>query len=436
MADPLGLNTVAPGQNDKEITINDDNLKQNNAANDYASIAITGDYALTTDDQQSKGFLEFTGTIGSNANIDVLALLTRKMDIKNSTAGGFDLNVRYAAGGTAVTVPNGEVRTIQATGTNVVEAGGGSGGGGSASPVSLKSSDYVTLDSFVASTSPAVNLDSPGTPYDRWEISIDNLVLETDSCTVFLRFKQGGTSLSGSEDYEWSNYRNRAGNTSVVGAGDITADAIDLSPEAIYVGSTAGENFNCTITIFDPGGSQTKTAEYRSHFQGTDGSRYNVFGGGSLVLNENAIDGVEITVVDGATQAARNIASGNFTLRGRPKTPISGHAVDQTTDATPKTIWSLPLAAGESAMIEAQVTGTLSTGGETYTRRVSTAGQTSGATTTVNVEGTPLTLPLGSPGAGGATFVANSSPNQVELQVTGAAAETWNWVATMTITKV
>ena len=90
----------------------------------YASIAVTGNYTLTTangaTDQARNMMLKFTGTLTANADITV-PTASKLYFVDNSTTGGFSIVVKPAAG-TGVTIPNGVKRIVYCDGTNVVDA--------------------------------------------------------------------------------------------------------------------------------------------------------------------------------------------------------------------------------------------------------------------------------------------------------------------------
>lgn len=102
----------------------------------------------------------------------------------------------------------------------------------------------------------------------------------------------------------------------------------------------------------------------------------------------------------------------------------------QTTNATPLVLWDLALASGETAIVEAIVSAKKSTNDEAYNAHLVNGGMNIAGTTTVGTL-TRTEYQFGSPDAGlDADLVAETSVNEtIDLAVTGATSETWDWLA-------
>lgn len=425
----LDLSTAA-NNSSAYLLSNTADQETSDSNNRYKSIAMSdADYALTADDQQRAGYLEFTGTLTAARNIDMLATKSRQMTIRNSTAGGFDLTVRYAAGGGTVTVSSNDVKTIQATGTDIIEAGGGGGGGGGG-PVQVQavssSSDWVVLDQQTASAVSTLDLTFDPSLVQELRVDIFGLSVSSSGSDVFLRISEnGGSTFISTTNYDNSLHGMRAVDTQLASTDE------NQSSWRVANAMPAGANQSADIQVWlpDPGSSLIKN--FYSRVVTTDSGAQHSFrdNGGRYDGTPAAYNAIRFFPGTGTF-------SGFFILRGRPKNPISGYASVQTTDATVTTLWSLPLAAGESAMVEAQVTAGISTGTQTYSARILNTGQNAAGTTTVGTQ-VRDEIELGAPNASlNASLAANDTTDEIELQVTGAAAETWDWVATMTITKI
>ena len=163
----------APNNSSAYVISNQADGQLDDAANAYLSIAMSdADYVLSAAEEQEHGFLEFTGTLTADRNIDFLAAKERNMTLKNSTAGGFNLIARYAAGGSTVVIEPSTAEIIQATGADIVPAGGSSGGGGGGGSVSLvggqrRASVYLTSSQLITDNASSVAISWDAADFDN-----------------------------------------------------------------------------------------------------------------------------------------------------------------------------------------------------------------------------------------------------------------------------
>ena len=205
--------------------------------------------------------------------VDALDKLTTRGDLLTRDASG---HVRFGIG------TNGQV--LSNNGTDLVWST-------TAAPVVAVEAGAVaaaaTLDIAVGST------------YDLYEIDLINMIPVTVNVAPWIRFSQSGSFLSGGSDYLWG----------ITGPGNDESDSeITLSGN---VGNNADEGINVTVRVFRPGVSAiqktcTWFGVYRTSVPVTTG----VVGGGRLLANTNAIDGVRFLFSSG------NIASGYYAVRG------------------------------------------------------------------------------------------------------------------------
>jgi hypothetical protein len=126
----LGIREVVPGQDNVTVSINQGNDTLDNSENRATSIA-TGDanVTLTTAQQMTNGFLDFTGAMTANRDVYVVPSLSRSFSVRNSTTGGFNLVFRYLIGGATVSLGGGLSAALHCDGTDVILVGKDSAGG-------------------------------------------------------------------------------------------------------------------------------------------------------------------------------------------------------------------------------------------------------------------------------------------------------------------
>jgi hypothetical protein len=109
-------------------------------------VSTTGGSTTLTDDQALNAILAVSGTLSSNATINVPAR-TKAWIVKNGTAGAFTVTVKTSAG-SGIVVPQGESALLYCDGTNVLQA---------------RSSAFTTIDvSGVASLGGSAQVDGSG----------------------------------------------------------------------------------------------------------------------------------------------------------------------------------------------------------------------------------------------------------------------------------
>jgi len=149
--------------------------------------------------------------------------------------------------------------------------------------------------------SAAATLDIALGSADMYEIDLINLLPATDNVNLFARFSQSSSFLSGASDYRWGRHTFDARVT----------DASDSEIEVTSaVGNVAGEGATLTIRIFKPSTAVfNKVMRWQGVFVSTTPEMINDSGGGQLIANTDAIDGVRFLFSSG------DIASGYYAVR-------------------------------------------------------------------------------------------------------------------------
>lgn len=136
---------------------------------------------------------------------------------------------------------------------------------------------------------------------NMYEIDLINIAPATDAQEFFARFSQSGSFLSGAADYNWNIVTNGA---SVTDASDSEMRIAD------NCGNAANELTTVTLRIFRPSvGSFAKTMIWHGRSVTATPTLIETSGGGQLIANTNAIDGVRFMYTSG------NIASGYYAVR-------------------------------------------------------------------------------------------------------------------------
>jgi hypothetical protein len=149
--------------------------------------------------------------------------------------------------------------------------------------------------------SAAATLDITLGSADMYEIDLIDFLPATDNVSLFARVSQSGSFLAGAADYEWA-YTGFAVRTTDASDSEITM--------ADQWGNAAGEDGRYTIRIFRPSvGSFKKGMIWFGHWTSTAGELLANHGGGVLIANTDAIDGVRFLFSSG------NIASGYYAVR-------------------------------------------------------------------------------------------------------------------------
>lgn len=148
--------------------------------------------------------------------------------------------------------------------------------------------------------------------FDRYLLTIDGLIPETDNTSLFLRVSEdsGATWASGASDYRWTNI---IANES--GAFASQQDAADSEIQlATAIGTGTGESANFTIEFSSPSSSSVRKVFKADSFllsAAPTSSRYCATG--VYVASSNAINGIQLSM------SADDIASGTFCLYGLRK---------------------------------------------------------------------------------------------------------------------
>ena len=422
---------IAANNSSAYLASNEADLKVDNSGNRYKSVAMSdADYELTPDDQQNAGFVEFTGTLTEQRNIDMLATKMRKMTFKNSTLGGFDLVVRYAAGGATVTIPNGEERGIQATGSNVIPDGGGSGGGGGTLQAVLANGGEMILIEEKALSGGSSSIFYDPTAWGEIVYKIIYADMSADDDMILRASTDGSTFDVGDSSYGWSYNVISANPTPPNSVNGDNADS-GISLVQGTGGTGANENQSFTITIPDPSAATYKQFYYLGVIVDAAGTSYVAKGHGRYIASTAPINGLELSTAGAAT-----FSGGTIQLWGRPKKPTSGYAVDQTTDGNYIDLYSLPLATGEGGSLQAHVLGKRSDNAQQYSccfinSALNIAG-TINAASEVKVAEQKIGALAGNVNA---TIVGDDTAKTLKIQVRGAAGETWNWIMFTSIVK-
>lgn len=138
--------------------------------------------------------------------------------------------------------------------------------------------------------------------YDLYEIELISFVPVTDNQTFHLRFSQSGVFLAGASDYQWGIQ------SAGVAAVDEADAAITLSST---IGNVAGEYVTTKVSIYRPSAAAfLKSMLFETTGRTGTPVSFATSGGGSLLLNTDAIDGARFFFASG------NIASGYYIVRG------------------------------------------------------------------------------------------------------------------------
>lgn len=203
-------------------------------------------------------------------------------------------------------------------------------------------------------------------------------------------------------------------------------------------GSSGQPGGDMDITLGD-GGSSTGLGGAFNLTAGQGGTTAN---GGDISLTggdggTSSGDGGDIILTAGGQTAGDN---GSIVHRTGGSTPLEIEAIhgatDQTTDDTTTTIFTLPVAAGDTIMFEAYVVAREDATGASRADRIFGAIGNLGGTTAI--VGTNETASVNDAGAASwtAVVVANDTNDELEVQVTGEAAKTIDWKCKLKATTV
>jgi hypothetical protein len=205
-----------------------------------------------------------------------------------SNASGARTNLGLATVGQAEAEAGTSTTTRAWTAERVAQAIAALGGGGPVAPVAAGAlSSQATLD---------IALDSA----DMYEIDLINLLPVSDNVSLYARFSQSSTFLSGAGDYRWGYFRFAAQQS----ASDTEITVFDAQ------GNGATELANVTFRIFRPSATSfRKSMHWTGGMTTFENQNQPITGHGSLLDNTNAIDGVRFLFSTG------NISSGYYAVR-------------------------------------------------------------------------------------------------------------------------
>lgn len=133
------------------------------------------------------------------------------------------------------------------------------------------------------------------------EISLWNWRPATDNVELWMRFSQAATFLAGASDYAWGSDMGSSAQNDAADA------AMNL---ATAWGNAANEFLHLKIRLVKPASAAfSKAAIWHGMFVNINGNAVDSIGGGHLLANLNAIDGVRLMCSSG------NIASGYYSVR-------------------------------------------------------------------------------------------------------------------------
>lgn len=158
----------------------------------------------------------------------------------------------------------------------------------------------TAIEAGALSSQPTLDIDLSA-DYDMYEIDLINVVPTNDSEACLGRFSQSGSFLTGASDYFYGNSSN--------GVASVDEAEAFMVVSGGTVGNGSAEGFTSTVRVFRPGASSfQKTATWAGVSRTTTPASFAVQGGGGLLANTNAIDGVRFFFTNG-------IATGHYAVR-------------------------------------------------------------------------------------------------------------------------
>lgn len=372
-----------------------------------------------------------TATLTATRTLDLPDSIERRLVIKNSTTGSQDITISQNAGRT-ITIPNGGWADVQLDGTNVDEAS-----------IAISGTELVTADAG-----------------DRVPIFDDSagLIKWIDGTSV----GGGATAISAGPGSKSPLLHVReqptdgtAGGASVAGR---QVRVLDTTVTNEIDGASLGSN---QITL--PAGDYFIMARAPARQVGTHALRWqNTSGPTDVIIGTNAAaTSSDSTITDAFLAGKFSIASqATFELEHYTNLVKStdglGVAVAessivevyaevwiwqienitaQTTDATVTDILTIGLASGEVATIKVWIQALLSTGAEAYSAQIFQTCLNIAGTTSAGTEFSDESE-VGTPDASlDASINCNDTDDRLDVEITGATSETWNWSMTYDVIK-
>jgi hypothetical protein len=141
---------------------------------------------------------------------------------------------------------------------------------------------------------------------DELEVVLWNIIPATDAQALWMRFSQSSSFLSAAADYQYAFVQATQASVSGISASD-TKFILTGS-----LGTSTNERLTLSVRIFKPNAASTnKSILWSGSARQSDAAVYMYQGGGELIANANAIDGVRFLMASG------NITSGSYTVMAR-----------------------------------------------------------------------------------------------------------------------
>lgn len=247
-----------------------------------------------TVDTQSDDATDDLDTISGGTAGDVLFLSSadsaRDVVVKDGTG-----NLLLAGDTDFTLATTDDVILLWSDGTNWREVSRSAVGGGASQWVLL------ATDTFTDEAAPTLDWTSPA-DHTEIRVTIEDLTTDTDDSQVLLKARQSSATIV-SADQGFASFYKKAGVSSSV-ANSSTATAIGSltsSAAGVSLGNAAGEGGQFTLTAQNPGSTALSAAiTHVGNYVSTDGNAIVVEGGGTLLTNTLALDGIALAEASGA----------------------------------------------------------------------------------------------------------------------------------------
>lgn len=208
-------------------------------------------------DEARNAILEFTGTLSQQRNV-IAPLVEKTYVIKNSTTGGFPIQI-IGASGTGVVIQNGTTTAVYCNGTNFFSAFTGTAGN-----FTINGNATVTGSLNIVGASNVVPAGSllmwpTGSAPSGYLLCNGNAVSRSTYSALFAVIGTTFGPGDGSTTFNLPDYRNRmpvgAGAAYAVGSTGGSPDAIVVAHTHTFSGTTGNMNSNVTHShgVADPG---------------------------------------------------------------------------------------------------------------------------------------------------------------------------------------